>query len=312
MKYLILGNGPTGVIAAETLRKADPAGEIVMAGSEPEPPYSRMAIPYLLEGNIDESGTYLRKSADHFAKLRITPTPGPRRGAGHGKRACCSTTAAGKATTACWWPPARIRCARPSPAWTCPRCTPAGRSPTRARSPRLPSPARACCNWAPASSAASSWRRWRNVRRAAHRGGDGRPHGAAHDDAQGRRHDQALGGGRRASRCAPRPAWNASTRAQTAPLLVKLTTGETLPCDLLIVAAGVAPNVELPGSHPGACGQGRAGERPHGNLGARHLRGRRRGRGARPVHRRPPGVRHPAQRRRPGPGRRPEHGAART
>ena len=71
MKYLILGNGPTGVIAAETLRKADPAGEIVMAGSEPEPPYSRMAIPYLLEGNIDESGTYLRKSADHFANLRI-------------------------------------------------------------------------------------------------------------------------------------------------------------------------------------------------------------------------------------------------
>ena len=28
-----------------------------------------------------------------------------------------------------------------------------------------------------------------------------------------------------------------------APLTVKLTTGETLPCDLLIVAAGVAPNV---------------------------------------------------------------------
>jgi len=76
MKYLILGNGPTGVIAAETLRKADPAGEIVIAGSEPEPPYSRMAIPYLLEGNIDESGTYLRKSADHFAGLRITERPG--------------------------------------------------------------------------------------------------------------------------------------------------------------------------------------------------------------------------------------------
>ena len=76
MKYLILGNGPTGVIAAETLRKADPAGEIVMAGSEPEPPYSRMAIPYLLEGNIDESGTYLRKSAGHFAKLRITERQG--------------------------------------------------------------------------------------------------------------------------------------------------------------------------------------------------------------------------------------------
>ncbi len=76
MKYLILGNGPTGVIAAETLRHADPAGEIVLAGCEPEPPYSRMAIPYLLEGNIDESGTWLRKRADHYEKLRITQQVG--------------------------------------------------------------------------------------------------------------------------------------------------------------------------------------------------------------------------------------------
>ncbi len=76
MKYLILGNGPTGVIAAETLRKTDPAGEIVLAGGEPEPPYSRMAIPYLLQGEIDEAGTYLRKSADHFAKLGITQRAG--------------------------------------------------------------------------------------------------------------------------------------------------------------------------------------------------------------------------------------------
>lgn len=71
MKYLILGNGPAGVIAAETLRASDPSGQIVMVGREHEPPYSRMAIPYLLEENIDESGTYLRKSPDHFAGLNI-------------------------------------------------------------------------------------------------------------------------------------------------------------------------------------------------------------------------------------------------
>jgi NADPH-dependent 2,4-dienoyl-CoA reductase/sulfur reductase-like enzyme len=71
MKHLILGNGPTGVVAAETLRHNDPIGEIVMAGDEDAPPYSRMAIPYLLEGNIDESGTYLRKSSGHFASLGI-------------------------------------------------------------------------------------------------------------------------------------------------------------------------------------------------------------------------------------------------
>ena len=71
MNYVILGNGPTGVIAAETIRKIDPHGSIVVVGDEPEPPYSRMAIPYLLMGNIDEAGTYLRKDKDHFAKQRI-------------------------------------------------------------------------------------------------------------------------------------------------------------------------------------------------------------------------------------------------
>ena len=71
MKHLILGNGPAGVVAAETLRKAAPQDEIVMVGHEDAPPYSRMAIPYLLEGNIDEAGTYLRKGADHFERLRI-------------------------------------------------------------------------------------------------------------------------------------------------------------------------------------------------------------------------------------------------
>ena len=71
MKHLILGNGPAGVVAAETLRRARPRDEIVMVGSENEPSYSRMAIPYLLEGNIDESGTWLRKTPDHFEKLNV-------------------------------------------------------------------------------------------------------------------------------------------------------------------------------------------------------------------------------------------------
>jgi NADPH-dependent 2,4-dienoyl-CoA reductase/sulfur reductase-like enzyme len=71
MKHLILGNGPSGVIAAETLRQSDPDSEVVLLGCEPEPPYSRMAIPYLLEGNIGENGTYLRKNRNHFDDLRI-------------------------------------------------------------------------------------------------------------------------------------------------------------------------------------------------------------------------------------------------
>jgi NAD(P)H-nitrite reductase large subunit len=71
MKHLIIGNGPAGVIAAETVRKNAPDDDILLVGSEPEPPYSRMAIPYLLIGDIQESGTHLRKDSDHFAKLRI-------------------------------------------------------------------------------------------------------------------------------------------------------------------------------------------------------------------------------------------------
>lgn len=72
MHHVILGAGPAGVIAAETIRKHAPADAITLVGDEPEAPYSRMAIPYLLIGNVDESGTYLRKSATHFDDLRIT------------------------------------------------------------------------------------------------------------------------------------------------------------------------------------------------------------------------------------------------
>lgn len=69
--HLILGAGPAGVIAAETIRKHAPGDAITLVGDEHEPPYSRMAIPYLLMGKVAESGTYLRKSASHFADLRI-------------------------------------------------------------------------------------------------------------------------------------------------------------------------------------------------------------------------------------------------
>src|SRR5512133_2114793 len=71
MKHLIIGSGPAGVIAAEILRKADPAAEITLLCGEGEPPYARMAIPYLLKGEIKEAGTHIRKDADHYDCLRI-------------------------------------------------------------------------------------------------------------------------------------------------------------------------------------------------------------------------------------------------
>jgi NAD(P)H-nitrite reductase large subunit len=71
MKHVILGAGPAGVIAAETLRKHRATDEIVVVGDEPEAPYSRMAIPYLLTGRIGEPGTHLRHDAQHYARLRV-------------------------------------------------------------------------------------------------------------------------------------------------------------------------------------------------------------------------------------------------
>ena len=62
MHHVILGAGPAGVIAAETIRKHQPRDAITIVGDEKETPYSRMAIPYLLMGNIAESGTWLRDS----------------------------------------------------------------------------------------------------------------------------------------------------------------------------------------------------------------------------------------------------------
>ena len=71
MKHVIIGAGPAGVVAAETLRKGDANADIHLIGGEPEPPYSRMAIPYLLDGDIGEDGTYLRKTAGHYDNLSI-------------------------------------------------------------------------------------------------------------------------------------------------------------------------------------------------------------------------------------------------
>ena len=69
--HLILGAGPAGVIAAETLRKQCPQDRITVVGDEREAPYSRMAIPYLLIGKVGEQGTWLRKGDTHFTDLRI-------------------------------------------------------------------------------------------------------------------------------------------------------------------------------------------------------------------------------------------------
>ena len=66
VRHVIIGAGPAGVTAAETIRRHAADAHITLLGDEPELPYSRMAIPYLLVENINEQGTHLRKRADHF------------------------------------------------------------------------------------------------------------------------------------------------------------------------------------------------------------------------------------------------------
>jgi NAD(P)H-nitrite reductase large subunit len=71
MHFIVVGTGPAGVTACETIRKLNQDAQITLVGAEPEPPYSRMAIPYLLTDKIEEAGTYLRKSPDYFKQQNI-------------------------------------------------------------------------------------------------------------------------------------------------------------------------------------------------------------------------------------------------
>lgn len=76
MRHVIIGNGPAGIIAAETIRKNAPADDIIVIGDEAEVPYSRMSIPHLLAANINEAGTHLRRERDWFARQQITQVYG--------------------------------------------------------------------------------------------------------------------------------------------------------------------------------------------------------------------------------------------
>jgi len=71
MQHVIIGAGPAGVIAAETIKRTEPSASVTIIGEEREAPYSRMALPYYLIDRIDEEGTFLRKSASHFQDLGI-------------------------------------------------------------------------------------------------------------------------------------------------------------------------------------------------------------------------------------------------
>jgi len=71
MNFVIIGAGSAGVRAAETLRENAPQASITLVSGEPGEPYSRMAIPYILNGAIDEDGARQRRSHHHLEGLGI-------------------------------------------------------------------------------------------------------------------------------------------------------------------------------------------------------------------------------------------------
>src|SRR3989304_544301 len=64
-RYVIVGNGPAGLTAAETIRRHDAAGEITIVGDENVPFYSRPGLAYLLTGTIPEKQLFSRPDSDY-------------------------------------------------------------------------------------------------------------------------------------------------------------------------------------------------------------------------------------------------------
>jgi len=60
LRYVIVGAGAAGLAAAQTLRRMDGAGEIVMVSGEPEAAYARCLLPDVLAGTRTPSSLALR------------------------------------------------------------------------------------------------------------------------------------------------------------------------------------------------------------------------------------------------------------
>ncbi len=74
-KYVIVGNGPAGLTAAESIRRDDATADIRIVGGENHPFYSRPGLAYLLTGSIPESSLFSRPDAD-YRRLGVTRTVG--------------------------------------------------------------------------------------------------------------------------------------------------------------------------------------------------------------------------------------------
>ncbi|GAC1438335.1 MAG: FAD/NAD(P)-binding oxidoreductase [Chloroflexota bacterium] len=64
-RYVIIGNGIAGTMAAETLRKNDPNCSITLIGNEPYPLYNRVSLPPFLKLKASEDKVLMRTPEKH-------------------------------------------------------------------------------------------------------------------------------------------------------------------------------------------------------------------------------------------------------
>ncbi|MCH8088106.1 MAG: NAD(P)/FAD-dependent oxidoreductase, partial [Chloroflexi bacterium] len=67
-KHVVIGAGPAGLRAIETIRDYESDSSITLIGDEPA--YSRMVIPYYLAGDIEERAVYTGDQ-DYFTNLNV-------------------------------------------------------------------------------------------------------------------------------------------------------------------------------------------------------------------------------------------------
>jgi len=68
--YIIIGNGPAGVAAAEAIRSRETKASIILIGDEPWGYYSRPGLAYYLTGELPEKGLFPFTRAD-FQRLNL-------------------------------------------------------------------------------------------------------------------------------------------------------------------------------------------------------------------------------------------------
>lgn len=70
IRYVIVGNGAAGVTAAETIRLNDPLGEITIVGAEPYPMYSRPGLAYVFLNEIPQQQVMARQP-EWYQQMRL-------------------------------------------------------------------------------------------------------------------------------------------------------------------------------------------------------------------------------------------------